>query len=195
MRYPPEHRDQSRIRIRDAAGRAFRSYGFEGVGVDGLSKEAGVTSGAFYRHFPSKNAAFREVAVTGLRTLEESVTEFQMQFGDAWLPHFIDFYVDELRNCDLSQSCGLQSLTSDVMRMDEETRGAYEDGINKVVDRMVGGFPHLPAARARARALALLSLLSGSITLARSLKSVELSGELAEAVKTLARIEQPLDQT
>lgn len=48
----------------EAAGRAFRSPGYDGIGVDGLAKGAGVTSGAFYAHFGSKAAAF-DAAIVG----------------------------------------------------------------------------------------------------------------------------------
>jgi TetR/AcrR family transcriptional repressor of nem operon len=45
MRYGPDHKEEARSRILHAAGRGFRRLGFGGVGVDGLAKEAGVTSG------------------------------------------------------------------------------------------------------------------------------------------------------
>ena len=57
MRYAAGHKEGARTRILDAAGRGFRRLGFGGIGVDGLAKEAGVTSGAFYGHFPSKAEA------------------------------------------------------------------------------------------------------------------------------------------
>ena len=48
MRYGPGLKQEARTKILDAAGRGFRRLGFGGIGVDGLAKEAGVTSGAFY---------------------------------------------------------------------------------------------------------------------------------------------------
>ena len=66
MRYGPGHKDEARSKILNAAGRGFRSLGFGGIGVDGLAKDAGVTSGAFYGHFSSKAEAFKAAAVAGL---------------------------------------------------------------------------------------------------------------------------------
>ena len=49
---------ETRSRIIDAAGRSFRSNGYAGIGVDGIAKAAGVTSGAFYAHLGSKKWCF-----------------------------------------------------------------------------------------------------------------------------------------
>ena len=72
-----EQKQQTRQRILDAAGRGFRKGGFGGIGVDGLAKEAGVTSGAFYVHFDSKATAFRESVVKGMSDLKDGVRHFQ----------------------------------------------------------------------------------------------------------------------
>ena len=65
MVYREEQKKLTRQRIVDAAGRGFRRGGYGGIGVDGLAKEAGMTSGAFYVHFDSKKAAFRESMLQG----------------------------------------------------------------------------------------------------------------------------------
>jgi AcrR family transcriptional regulator len=64
-----EQKEQTRQRILEAAGRSFRKGGFGGIGVDGLAKEAGLTSGAFYVHFGSKAEAFRESVQQGMADL------------------------------------------------------------------------------------------------------------------------------
>src|SRR6478752_7680018 len=111
MRYGPGHKDEARSRILNAAGRGFRRLGFGGVGVDGLAKEAGVTSGAFYGHFPSKAEAFKAASVSGLAELREAIEGLRAHDGDAWLENFVDFYMSVRRTCELGDSCALQSLT------------------------------------------------------------------------------------
>lgn len=184
MRYPPEHKQQARARIVEASGKAFRRHGYGGVGIDGLAKEAGVTSGAFYGHFKSKDLAFLEIAVEGLKALEEGVAALQAAHGRDWIAPFVDFYLGERRTCELSESCALQSLTPDVMRADAETRAAYEKAFAKVVDQVAKGLPDLIPEAAHRRALALLSLLSGGVTLARGMASAEQSAVIADAVRT-----------
>ena len=187
MRYPPEHKEQARTRIVEAAGRAFRRNGYGSVGVDGLAKEAGVTSGAFYGHFRAKDSAFREVAVRGLEELRVGIADLQAAHGAGWIAPFVDFYIGERRTCELGESCALQSLTPDVMRADADTRSAYEEAFEQVVDQVVQGLAHLAPGLARQRALGLLALLSGGVTMARSMASEKSSTAIGDAVRAAAR--------
>src|SRR3989338_5149506 len=104
----------TRQRILEAAGRGFRKGGFGGAGVDGLAKEAGVTSGAFYVHFDSKAAAFREAVVIGMQELKDGVRHFQAQHGQDWWPTFVRFYLGSKRRSELVDSCALQSLAPEM---------------------------------------------------------------------------------
>src|SRR6478736_6354148 len=101
MRYAPNHKEKARVKILHAVGRGFRTQGYAGIGVDGLAKEAGVTSGAFYGHFPSKADAFQAAAVAGLVELREAVEAFRAKEGERWLAKFSDFYMSLKRTCEL----------------------------------------------------------------------------------------------
>ena len=61
MGYASDQKERSRRAILDAAGRRFRRHGYLGAGIDGVMAEAGLTAGAFYRHFASKEELLREV--------------------------------------------------------------------------------------------------------------------------------------
>ncbi|RXR30865.1 TetR/AcrR family transcriptional regulator [Sphingobium fluviale] len=183
MRYSAEQKLEARARIVEASGRAFRRHGYGGIGVDGLAKEAGVTSGAFYGHFKSKDEAFRGIAVGGLKDLATAIEALQAEHGAAWIDPFIDFYLGERRTCDLGQSCALQSLTPDVMRADETVRAEYEAAFLAVVQAVAQGLTGLERGTTHDRALALLALLSGGVTLARSMASPRMSDDIAEALR------------
>ena len=94
-------KEESRARILASAGRGFRSRGYDGLGVDELAKQAGVTSGAFYAHFNSKAAAFREAVRAGMEDLRAGLEHFRRNEGDNWLHAFIDFYMGERRRAAL----------------------------------------------------------------------------------------------
>jgi TetR/AcrR family transcriptional regulator, transcriptional repressor for nem operon len=186
VRYKPGHREESRDRILLGAGRGFRKHGYEGIGVDGLAKEAGVTSGAFYVHFPSKAAAFKEAVQSGMRELREGVEGLQAKLGSSWLEAFIDFYLGSKRTCDLSQACALQSLTPEVVRSDAEVRAVYQAELVAVIDAVAKGLSDGTAAERRSRAWALMSLLSGAVTTARAIDDPTLSAKIAKSVRTAA---------
>lgn len=52
--------DDTRLRIILAAARAVRRYGLEGVRIQHVSKLAGISSGAIYRHFEGKDQLLLE---------------------------------------------------------------------------------------------------------------------------------------
>ena len=62
MAEPTQRRAETRQRILAAAGDLFREHGIDGIGVDAVMKEAGLTHGGFYLHFPSKEALAAEVS-------------------------------------------------------------------------------------------------------------------------------------
>lgn len=54
-RYRPEHKEATRRRMIETAGRRFKSDGIDGSGIATLVADAGLTNGAFYGHFASKD--------------------------------------------------------------------------------------------------------------------------------------------
>ena len=66
MKVSKEQVAKHREHIVAAAGRLFRQRGFDGVSVAEIMKEAGLTHGAFYGYFPSKEALIAEAAEQAL---------------------------------------------------------------------------------------------------------------------------------
>src|ERR1700677_278600 len=75
MADPTQRRAETRQRILTAAGNLFREHGVDGVGVDAVMKEAGLTHGGFYLHFPSKEALAAEVSQS---LLERAASRWDM---------------------------------------------------------------------------------------------------------------------
>ena len=187
MRYKRGHKEESRARILEAAGRGFRRHGLGGIGVDGLAREAGVTSGAFYVHFPSKSAAFEEAAAAGLEQLLAGIEGLQAERGTAWIESFVDYYLGFKRTCLLDDACGLQVLTPEVIRADVAVRSRYQAWLTRIAERVAQGLPQRHGAPStKERAWALLALLSGGVTMARSTADEALSEEMATALKKVA---------
>lgn len=184
MRYGPGHKQEARTRILGAVGRGFRKLGFGGVGVDGLAKEAGVTSGAFYGHFPSKSEAFKAAAIAGIIDLRVAIEQCREQNGEGWLSKFADFYMSAKRTCDLSEGCALQILTPEVARADAETRSAYEAELLLAVEAMAEGLRKGSLAARRRNAWAILAMLSGGVTMARATADPKTGALIASSVKT-----------
>jgi len=186
MRYSAEHKQQTRRRILDAAGQLFRQEGYGGSGIDGLTKAAGVTNGAFYGHFASKRDAFRTAVLTGLEELRLGIAGLKAKRGRRWFHTFVDLYLGAKRTCDLGQSCALPSLSPEVMRADAVTRRAYEQELLRLIEEVASGLSARRSARREETAITLLALLSGGVTLARAVSDPALSDKLAQAVQKQA---------
>jgi len=178
-----QQKEKTRQRILEAAGRSFRKQGFGSVGVDGLSKEAGVTSGAFYVHFDSKAAAFRESVVRGVSDVMESLQQLQAEHPKDWWARFVGFYLGAKRKCDLSESCGLQSLTPEVARADEVSRNAFTAELHKVANVIVTGPKATDAPSSPDEAYAALATLIGAVTLARAVSDPAIARKIASTVE------------
>ena len=178
-----DQKRETRQRILESAGRGFRKGGYGGVGVDALAKEAGVTSGAFYAHFPSKAHAFREAIVVGMKRLKDGICQFQDEFGDDWWARFVHFYLNERRTEDLSKSCVLPALTEEVVRAEHLSRRAFEKGLREAAAAIVTGPESLSVPRDTESAYAALATLLGGVTLARAVKDPVLAQLIATSVE------------
>lgn len=178
-----EQKAHTRQRIVEGAGRAFRRGGYSGTGVDGLAKEAGVTSGAFYVHFDSKGDAFREAVKHGMADLRGGILYFQAEYGRAWWPEFVRFYLSVKRTCDLAEGCTLQSMPTEVARSDQASRAAFEVALREVAQVLVEGpvSPRVP--RDLEGACAALAALVGAVTLARAVDNQAFADQIAAATE------------
>jgi TetR/AcrR family transcriptional regulator, transcriptional repressor for nem operon len=188
MRYSAEHKTETRKRILDAAAQVFRRDGYGGSGIDGLTKAAGVTNGAFYGHFKSKGEAFRTVVLSGLEQLRQGILDLRSNEGAGWLKRFVDFYLGYKRTCDVGDACALPTFSPEMARSDGETREAYQAELLQLIEAVASGLPEgSDDARAREeQAIALLAMLSGGVTLARAVPDPVLSERIAEAVTKMA---------
>jgi TetR/AcrR family transcriptional regulator, transcriptional repressor for nem operon len=186
MRYSTEHKIETRKRIVDAASRLFRRDGYGGSGIDGLTKEAGVTNGAFYGHFKSKSEAFRTVVLAGMEQLRLAVADLKGSHDKRWLKTFVGFYLGPKRTCDIGESCALPSFSPEMVRADDETRDAYEAELFRLIEEVSTGLGDEGRTDRDDKAIALLAMLSGGVTLARAVRDPALSKRIADAVERAA---------
>lgn len=108
--------EETRTHILEAALRRFASVGYSAASVDDICAAAGVSKGAFYHHFPSKQALFLELLNEWLDTIDvgfeaarkESVPETLRAFtdmlpaifaaADGRLPMFLEFWLQASRD-------------------------------------------------------------------------------------------------
>lgn len=182
----PTKKEQTRARILDAASQSFRSLGYAGTGVDGIAEAAGVTSGAFYAHFGSKDGAFEAALAAGMDEVIESVPNFQREFGPNWIGAFADYYLSEAHRNDLACGCAMTTLSPQVAREDPIMRTAYEAKMNRIVGLIADGLNGDSKETRHARAWAMLSTLIGGLILSRAVANPDIANGIAAAACTAA---------
>lgn len=176
MRVTKEKKEQTRKKIIEAAGRGFRTNGYGGLGVDGLAKGAGVTSGAFYGHFSSKDEAFKSAIEKGMDDYAEAAKNLQKEKGEEWVDGLLDYYLGEDHRNNLSGGCAVPGLSAEVARADKETKALYEEGLLKIAHTISKGDESKTSD-----ALALMALLAGTVLLSRSVGSEDVANKISEA--------------
>ena len=186
MRYKPEQKEETRRRMLEAAGRGFRANGFSGIGVDGIAKAAGATSGAFYAHFGSKDDAFAAALDRGLDQVIEAFAEFQRVDRVNWVDALADYYLSRTHRDDLPSGCAMTSLSPEVVRAGAAIHAAYEAKMVRIADLVADGLEGGTPEDRRARAWALIAMLVGGLTVARAVESEDLADGIAAAVREAA---------
>ncbi len=74
--------ESTRSHIIEAATHLFSKTGYDATGVAEICQAAGVSKGAFYHHFPSKQAVFMELLNTYLNNIESGFTLMRQQTLD-----------------------------------------------------------------------------------------------------------------
>ncbi|WP_428356803.1 TetR/AcrR family transcriptional regulator [Methyloprofundus sp.] len=179
-------KQETRKRIINAASQCFRSHGYAGIGVDGIAKEAGVTSGAFYAHLGSKDGAFEAALSVGLDEVIAAIPEFQLQHGKQWIVAFSDYYLGQAHRDNLSCGCAMTTLSPEVVRTKPEFHAIYEEKMIDIVELMAKGFDGVSHEECLSRGWAVLAVLIGGLTMVRAVGSIKTADLIAISIKNSA---------
>ena len=169
MRYPPDQKARARDALLQAGARSLKTSGFNGVGVDGLAAAAGVTSGAFYSNFPSKEGMLEAVidAALGEPLLADTASTTRAE-GRARLISFVEEYISAGHSLDSAEGCVMPALSADVSRAHPHVRDTYQRKMISLVERIAGLLDGDQADRQR-RAWSIVALMVGSIVISRGM--------------------------
>ena len=191
MRYPVDHKAKAREALLKAGARALKTCGFNGIGVDGLAAAAGVTSGAFYSNFPSKEAMLQAVIdAQGLGEPFLSDTDSAtLAEGRARLISFVQDYISAHHSADPAEGCVMPALSADVSRAQPPVQDAYARKVTALVDRIAGLLDGEASDRHR-RAWSIVALMVGAIVISRGIpeQSESRTAPLDSALSTASRL-------
>jgi TetR/AcrR family transcriptional repressor of nem operon len=178
-RYDATHKGETRRRIIDRAGRRLKRDGIDGSGIAALMSDAGLTNGAFYAHFGSKNDLVASVVADQLGI--QAATMKALPPGRKAIEQFIREYLSQGHRDQPATGCPSAALLDEIARCDGQVRDSYTEGVQAIIDSVAAHLSPDDPAAARSRATGLFTLLVGSLQLARAVTDPTLSGEVLGA--------------
>ncbi len=162
-------KEESHERIVDAAARAIRRGGYSGVGVADIMKEAGLTHGGFYAHFPSRDAllaaAMDRAGQDGAARLSQGMARRRAE-GASPLRAWVETYLSDAYLAGCEQGCPVAALASEMPRQSANVREAAASRVQRLIEALQ---QVLPAGAGEHAAAAVTSTLVGALQLARAL--------------------------
>ena len=176
MPQSPARKARTRAEIVEHAARLFRLRGHAGTNIDDIMLAAGLTRGAFYAHFTSKDDLFSEIVRMGHGLL--------LKLRREPVEAVLDAYLDREDLAANALACTLAALPGDITRATLPARLAYANVLHAVIDEL---------ARARGRrgldadATAATILAVGAVVLARASGDTRLSDWLMRCARRTVR--------
>ncbi len=181
-------KEASHERIVGAAARAIRRSGYNGTGVADIMKEAGLTHGAFYAHFESREAMLAEAADrAGAESNALAASVIAAMPSDQALQALMQVYLSKEHLESIETGCPISALGSEMPRQSPEVRSAATRRIKEMIDLVARQFPDWGQPSAHERALVTVATMVGTLILARAVNDPALSDALCNAsLKRLA---------
>lgn len=177
-RYEKGHKDETRRHILDVASTQFRESGIAAVGLAGIMSEAGLTNGAFYTHFASKEELVREVLSEALNRREER-HKANLENGVA-LEVTIRDYLSTRHRDHAGAGCPTAALVAEIARHPKATREAFTGKMSDLIALMAEQIRQGSAEERRRKAIAIYSIMVGALQLSRAVNDRRLSDEILE---------------
>ena len=158
----------SRGKILKAASTLFGKHGLQATGIDMIMKRAGLTAGAFYAHFDSKDHLIEEVLWSAL-PIHQHVPATE----------FVKYYLSITHRDHPESACPLATLGSDLARADRNLKKRIAERLDSVINERIKNSPSM----SKKKALAGLSLAVGAMILSRITIDSELSVAFLDCYK------------
>lgn len=169
-------------RIVSVAAKAIRRSGYAGTGVADLMKEAGLTHGAFYAHFESREAMLAEAAAQACAESAAAAAKAVSSLpADKALATMLHAYLSKEHAEGVEMGCPLAALGSETSRQAPQVRRVTTRHIKEMVDVLARQSPDWGQPGAHERALVTISTMVGALVLARAVDEPALSDSLREA--------------
>jgi AcrR family transcriptional regulator len=172
-RYGKEHKQATRRRIIETAGSRLKRDGIDGSGVATLMADAGLTNGAFYAHFDSKEDLVASTVADQLREQRE-------RYSGQSLEELVRGYLSIQHRDDTEGGCPSAALLDEIARSSDSVKRAYTDGQVAIIDDAAARLAPDDPQSARAQTIGVFALMVGTLQVSRALADRRLADDVLE---------------
>ena len=185
MRVSRVQAEENRQAVLNEASRLFRRHGFDGIGLKDLMASAGLTQGAFYKQFASKEDLAAQASGRAIERARRRWSAAAEASPADPMAAVVAFYLSMDHRAERMDGCPIVALGSDAARQGDDVKASFEAGIRdylEMVGAWMGGTDgEADADASRARVMAMLATMVGAMVLARAVNDEDLSKQFLEA--------------
>ncbi|MDO7897504.1 transcriptional regulator, SarA/Rot family [Pseudomonas citrulli] len=181
MRYSSGQTAERYESIVEEASRLFRAKGIGGASIAEVMKASGLTHGAFYAHFDSKEA----LACASLEYgLEQSALKLRQTLSGSEVPKeaFLAMYLGEQHRDCPQASCPVPALAIDVAR-EPGLRRSFTQGVARMIESLRSGLAWRPGRSREDQAIRFVASIVGAMVLARAVDDRDFSDRILRATR------------
>lgn len=187
MRVSRIQAEENRQNVINVASHLFRSHGFDGIGLKDLMEAAGLTQGAFYKQFASKEDLAAQASARALESATLRWSAATTAQPDDPLGAVMAFYLSTDHRDEKMDGCPIVALGSDVARQGSDVKAAFEGGIKAHIEILGGLISKANDEKSKGKAMAILSTMVGALTLSRVVNDPDLAQAFLETASRQVR--------
>jgi len=185
MRVSKEKAEENRQQILTAAARLFRERGVSATGVDAIAEDAGLTHGAVYSQFGSKDAIVTEAIRLTLIRANHLWQRIADRKGSAQaFAAIVNQYLSRNHRDDAGRGCVLATLGSEIARQSEDLRDTLTEELTRSLEFLAGLLQSEDHSHSYDDAIVAFSAMVGALMIARAVSDEKLSDRI---LKTTAK--------
>lgn len=188
MRVSRTQATENRENVITVASRLFREHGFDGIGLKDLMEKAGLTQGAFYKQFSSKDDLAAQASRRAFESVSQRWAKAAEQNQADPLEAVLAFYLSLEHRDEWQQGCPVVALGADAARQGGDVKATFEDGIRSQLDLLEEWLGGHQEDETRKKAMTTLATMVGAVLLARSVNDEDLSGQFLQAAADAVRV-------
>ena len=187
MRVSRSQAAENRETVINVASRLFRERGFDGIGLKDLMKGAGLTQGAFYKQFASKEDLAVQASSRAMQSATQRWCVATAANPDDPLGAVIAFYLSMDHRGAKTDGCPIVALGSDAARQGDHVKASFEAGIKEHLDILGGFISQAGGSDSEGKAMTILSTMVGALMLSRVVNDRDLARAFLDAAADQVR--------